>query len=73
MDEKQNTIMEKQVRISVIEAALRAGDYKIIKLAEAKLTSGAEPYDAASVIAERQKMRDEINLLQAELSELEGE
>lgn len=70
MDEKQNTIMEKQVRISVLEAALRAGDYKIIKLAEAKLTGEAEPYDAVSVIAERQKMRDEINELQSELENL---
>lgn len=73
MDEKQEQIMEKQTRISVLEAALRAGDYKVIKTMEARASGGVDPYDTAALTAERQKLRDEINACQEALEQLEAE
>ena len=50
------------------------GDYRVIKCYEAAL-SGAKtmPYDTATLLAERQKVRDKINALQAEVAQLEAE
>ena len=50
------------------------GDYRVIKCFEATL-SGAKtmPYDTTTLLAERQKVRDKINALQAEVAQLEAE
>ena len=50
------------------------GDYRVIKCYEATL-SGAKtmPYDTTTLLAERQKVRDKINVLQAEVAQLEAE
>ena len=50
------------------------GDYRVIKCYEATL-SGAKtmPYDTTTLLAERQKVRDKINALQAEVAQLQAE
>mgnify|MGYP006319343667 FL=1 len=50
------------------------GDYRVIKCYEATL-SGAKtmPYDTTTLLAERQKVRDKINALEAEVAQLEAE
>lgn len=55
-------------RINELELKLKSEDYKIIKCAEAKLLDEEMPYDAESLIKERNKYRDEINALQKEYS-----
>ena len=79
MDEKQKNIQEKQQEIINLQAHLASknseiGDYRVIKCYEATL-SGAKtmPYDTATLLAERQKVRDKINALQEEIKALEAE
>ena len=79
MDEKQKNIQEKQQEIINLQAHLASknseiGDYRVIKCFEATL-SGAKtmPYDTTTLLAERQKVRDKINALQAEVAQLEAE
>lgn len=48
------------------------GDWKIIKIYEARLSGESDPYDYEELKAARQAVRDEINELQAELETLEG-
>lgn len=50
------------------------GDWKIIKIYEARLGGESEPYNYEELKAARQAVRDEINALQAQLAEFsEGE
>ena len=79
MNEKQKNIQEKQQEIINLQAHLASknseiGDYRVIKCFEATL-SGAKtmPYDTTTLLAERQKVRDKINALQAEVAQLEAE
>ena len=79
MDEKQKNIQEKQQEIINLQAHLASknseiGDYRVIKCYEATL-SGAKtmPYDTTTLLAERQKVRDKINALQAEVAQLQAE
>ena len=79
MDEKQKNIQEKKQEIINLQAHLASknseiGDYRVIKCYEATL-SGAKtmPYDTTTLLAERQKVRDKINALQAEVAQLEAE
>ena len=78
MDEKQKNIQEKQQEIINLQAHLASknseiGDYKIIKCYEASLIGKEARYDAKTLIAERQKVRDRINALQDEIKALEAE
>lgn len=41
------------------------GDWKVIKIYEARMEKGDDPYDLAELTANRQLVRDEINRLQA--------
>jgi len=43
------------------------GDWKIIKIYEARLQGESDPYDYDELAAARQSVRDEINELQAQL------
>ena len=45
------------------------GDWKIIKIYEARLSGESDPYDYEELKAARQAVRDEINALQAQLAE----
>ena len=79
MDEQRIEIQKKKQEIINIEASLSSntseiGAYRVIKCYEATL-SGAKtmPHDTATLLAERQKVRDKINALQAEVKALRAE
>ena len=79
MEEQRIEIQKKKQEIINLEASLSSntseiGDYRVIKCYEATL-SGAKtmPYDTATLLAERQKVRDKINALEAEVAQLEAE
>ena len=48
------------------------GDWKIIKIYEARLSGESDPYNCEELKAARQAVRDKINELQTELETLEG-
>lgn len=83
---KKKTLEEKAMEREAIESRIRTlvshldaptseiGDWKVIKIYEARLNGESDPYDYEALKAERQAVRDEINALQAELAEMaEGE
>ena len=75
---KEEQIRDKEQRIcdltcDLSSAASSIGDWKIIKIYEARLKNEADPYDFAKLAAKRQAARDEINALQAEIAELKAE
>ena len=45
------------------------GDWKIIKIYEARLSGESDPYNFDELKAARQAVRDEINTLQAQLEQ----
>ena len=45
------------------------GDWKIIKIYEARLSGESDPYDYEELKAARQAVRDEINALQTQLEQ----
>ena len=45
------------------------GDWKIIKIYEARISGESDPYDYEGLKAARQAVRDEINELQAQLEQ----
>lgn len=47
------------------------GDWKVIKIYEARLAGESDPYDYAELAAKRQAARDRINEIQEELAELD--
>ena len=47
------------------------GDWKIIKIYEARLSGESDPYNYEELKAARQAVRDKINELQAELETLQ--
>lgn len=62
------SLQRKSIRkqINVLKAQLKASDYKAIKFAEGLISEA----DYASIKAERQAARDQINLLEAQLENL---
>lgn len=63
--EEEIAQQQREQRIWELKDALAQGDYKIIKCAEAQLTNEPMPYDVATLVAERNAMRAEINELEA--------
>ena len=63
--EEEIAQQQREQRIWALKDQLAQGDYKIIKCAEAQLTNEPMPYDVATLVAERNAMRDEINELEA--------
>lgn len=53
-------------KIAELKKRLSATDYKVIKCAECQLLGEEMPYDVATLHAERQSLRDEINKLEQE-------
>lgn len=47
------------------------GDWKVIKIYEARLKGEQDPYDFDELAAQRQAARDRINEVQAELKKLD--
>lgn len=82
MDEEE---MEKRMERERIEGQIRTlvssldaptspvGDWKIVKIYEARLKGEEDPYDYDKLSAERQRIRDKINELQAQLGEVDKE
>ena len=58
--------------IELLKKRLAESDYKIIKCAEYQLNNMDMPYDIPSLHAERQAIRDKINALEAELTEVDA-
>lgn len=63
--EEEIAQQQREARIWDLKELLAQGDYKIIKCAEAQLTNEPMPYDVATLVAERNAMRAEINELEA--------
>lgn len=63
--EEEIAQQQREQRIWALKDQLAQGDYKIIKCAEAQLTNEPMPYDVATLVAERNAMRAEINELEA--------
>lgn len=73
LQEKRNTI-ESEIRglVSSLDAPTSdIGDWKIVKIYEARLQGEDDPYDYDTLATKRQEVRDRINELQEELAELE--
>lgn len=70
MDEQERGDIEARIRelVSKLDAPTsEIGDWKIIKIYEARLQGEPDPYDYDELAAARQAVRDEINELQAQL------
>ena len=63
--EKQQEIINLRLKLSSDLSDI--GDYKVVKIYEARLKGEEDPYDTDDLIAKRQAVRDEINKLQHEL------
>ena len=68
----------KQQEILNLMAALssnssKIGDWKVIKIYEARLRGEEDPYDAEELMHARQEIRDQINALQTEVATMEDE
>lgn len=68
--ENERIILENQERIAVLKNEIANTDYKIIKCYEYSLASLELPYDISILHIERQAMRDEINELESQISQL---
>ena len=72
LTEIERDAIESQIRtlISRLDAPTSdIGDWKIIKIYEARLRGESDPYNYEELDAARQAVRDEINALQAQLAE----
>lgn len=70
LTKEERDAIESQIR--TLQSRLDAptsdiGDWKIIKIYEARLSGESDPYDYEELKAARQAVRDKINALQAEL------
>ena len=75
LTEEERGEIESQIR--TLQSRLDAptsdiGDWKIIKIYEARLSGESDPYNYEELKAARQAVRDKINELQTELETLEG-
>lgn len=75
MDSTEEKRMNMQQEIINLKTQLsgddsEVGDYKVTKIYEARLKGETDPYDTNTLLSERQKIRDKINELQAELEKL---
>lgn len=60
----------KQLKSNLSANTSPIGDWKVIKIYEARMKGESDPYDFDELAAERQAARDRINEIQAELDEL---
>ena len=58
-------IVPTEQQISDFKSQLESTDYKIIKCSECQLVGKEMPYDITELHAERQEIRDNINILEA--------
>ena len=78
MNEKKNFDKRNALRaeLSSLMSGLCAntspiGDWKVIKVYEARMLGKEDPYDMEELVAERQAVRDRINEIQNELKKLD--
>ena len=70
-EERQRLECEVNCLISQLTATNSPiGDWKVIKIYEARLQDEPDPYDFAELAAARQKVRDDINALQTKIKKL---
>ena len=67
---RQQKISQVIAQIDDLKARIAASDYKIIKTYEYTLLGEQTEYDIEAVHAERQALRDQINALETQLSDL---
>lgn len=75
---KGNTAMDNlEAELRALRSKLQAntseiGDWKVVKALEYQLTGQKIPYDMERLNSDRQKVRDRINEIEAELNTLEN-
>ena len=75
---KENTVKDNlEAELRTLRSKLQAntseiGDWKIVKVLEYQLTGQKIPYDMERLNSDRQKVRDRINEIEAELNTLEN-
>ena len=67
---RQQQISQVITQIDDLKARIAASDYKIIKTYEYTLLGEQTEYDIEAVHAERQALRDQINVLETQLADL---
>ena len=70
---KQEQIRQVTAQINDLKVQIAASDYKVIKTYEYSLLGEQAEYDMETVHAERQNLRDQINALETQLTELTAE
>lgn len=70
---RQEDMAEQMNQIAVLKQLIEKSDYKIIKAYEYSLVGKETEYDISTLHLERQSLRDEINLLENEISLLQKE
>jgi len=68
--ERQQQISQLTAQIDGLKAQIAASDYKVIKTYEYTLLGEQTEYDMETVHAERQALRDQINTLETQLTDL---
>lgn len=75
---KENTVKDNlEAELRTLRSKLQAntseiGDWKVVKALEYQLTGQKIPYDIERLNSDRQKVRDRINEIEAELNTLEN-
>lgn len=75
---KENMVKDNlEAELRALRSKLQAntseiGDWKIVKTLEYQLTGQKIPYDMGKLNSDRQKVRDRINEIEAELNALES-
>lgn len=70
--ERESKESEIRVLVSKLDAPTSdIGDWKVVKIYEARLAGKPDPYDYDELSAKRQAVRDKINEIQAELEDME--
>lgn len=75
---KENTVKDNlEAELRTLRSKLQAntseiGDWKVVKALEYQLTGQKIPYDMERLNSDRQKVRDRINEIEAELNTLEN-
>ena len=70
---KQEQIRQVTAQINDLKVQIAASDYKVIKTYEYSLLGEQAEYDMETVHAARQNLRDQINALETQLTELTAE
>lgn len=75
---RENTARDNlEAELRMLRSKLQAntseiGDWKVVKTLEYQLTGQKIPYDMERLNSDRQKVRDRINEIEAELNDLEN-